>query len=385
MSLSERSRVELGVNPWAARVAEAQRRGGLLDLTCTNPTQVGLPYSPALAAALGAAAEAPYSPEPLGLEPARAAIAERWPGRPSGLDASRVVLCSSSSEAYLHLFHLLADSGDELLCPSPSYPLFEHLARLAGVRLRPYRLEYDGAWHLDLDSVRAACGPRTRAALLVSPNNPTGSFTTRAELAAMARLGVPILSDEVFASYPLRASRLRAESALGEPASADTLVFALGGLSKQAALPHYKLGWVGLSGPARLVEPALARLELSLDTLLAAAPPVQHALPELLRLSEPTTAALRARLHDNLQTIQAACAGSPVTLLDVEGGWSGLLRLPHLPPRDWSLSLLEHGVLTQPGWLYELPPSHLVLSLLTPPPRLREGLERLVSVVSREL
>src|SRR5690606_27684952 len=186
-------------------------------------------------------------------------------------DPGRIVLTASTSEAYSFLLKLLCDPGDDVLVPAPSYPLLEHLARFESVGVRPYTLTYDGAWFLDLASVRAAVGPRTRAILVVSPNNPTGNYAKRSELAALAELALPIVSDEVFAPFPLARPTDAARSVL-EIESVP--VFALSGLSKLAALPQMKLGWITVGGPELLVREALARLELLADAFLSPGAPV---------------------------------------------------------------------------------------------------------------
>ena len=225
-----------------------------------------------------------YEPAPFGLDSAREAVARDLSAHGPRVDPARVVLTASTSEAYAFLFKLLCDPGDEVLVPRPSYPLFEHLARLESVRAVPYRLAYDGAWHVDLPVVRAAITPRTRAIVTVSPNNPTGSYLKTTELGELAALGLPIVSDEVFARYPLRAdSNARSFGPRGPPGS--PLVFALGGLSKLAALPQAKLAWMAVGGEPARVDAALARLEVIADSFLSVAAPVQHALPALLRIA----------------------------------------------------------------------------------------------------
>jgi hypothetical protein len=304
-------------------------------------------------------------------------------GRP--VDASRVVLTASTSEAYAFLFKLLCDPGDEVLVPVPSYPLFEHLARLESVRAVPYRLAYDGAWHVDLASARVATTPRTRAIVTVSPNNPTGSYLKRTELDALASLGLPIVSDEVFAGYPLRDDATRAASALD--AAGAPLVFALGGLSKLAALPQMKLAWLVAGGEPARASAALARLEVIADAFLSVGAPVQHALPALLATRGPVERAIRARTRDNLASVRAAVTGSAATLLDVEGGWYATLRLPRTRTEaEWTLGLLEEeGVYVHPGHFFDFEDeAYVVVSLLTQGDTLRDGMRRLVARVTRE-
>jgi alanine-synthesizing transaminase len=380
---SRRSSPGLAPNPLAEAVAMTRNRGDeLIDLTCSNPTLVGLPYDEeGIALALGDGRIHRYEPEPLGLWAARSAVAEDWRRRGLEVDPGRIVLTASTSEGYAHCFKLLCDPGDEVLVPEPSYPLFEHLARFDGVLPVPYRLAYDGAWHLDLDSVRRAAGPRTRAVVLVSPNNPTGSFTRRSELLAVAELGVPVVSDEVFEAYPLSEDPTRARTALD---TEGVLCITLGGLSKLAALPQHKLGWMTVGGPAEMVAAALARLELLADTYLSVNASVQLALARLLELTRPTRRALIDRLVCNLRVLRDLLGDSPVTLLRPEGGWYAVLGLPRLvSEEEWVLELLRRDrVLVQPGWYYDFADEpYLVVSLLTPEPEFRTGTRRVLGRV----
>jgi aspartate/methionine/tyrosine aminotransferase len=251
------------------------------------------------------------------------------------------------------------------------------------VRAVPYRVAYDGVWHLDLDSVRAGVGPRTRAIVLVTPNNPTGSTIKRDELAALEALGLPLVSDEVFAGYSLdeRGEGSRAASALE---ARGALVFALGGLSKLAALPQMKLAWTVVGGPDALVAPALARLEVIADAFLSVGAPVQHALPALLASRADVTAAITARTRDNLAFVREATSGKATSVLDVEAGWYATLRVPRTRSEEqWTLALLEHdGVYVHPGHFFDFESeAYLVTSLLTPRPVFRAGIERLVARV----
>ncbi len=380
---SRRSSPGLLPNPLAEEVAAARRRrDDLVDLTCSNPTVVGLPYDKeGIERALADGRNHRYQPEPLGLLSARTAVADDWQRRGLAVDPSSVVLTASSSEAYAYCFKLLCDPGDEVLVPEPSYPLFEHLARFDSVQPVPYRLAYDGAWHIDLDSLGRAVGPRARAVVLVSPNNPTGSYTRHSELRAIAELGVPVVSDEVFEAYPLSEDPARARTALDIE---GVLSLTLGGLSKLALLPQYKLGWMTVGGPAATVAQALARLELLADTYLSVNAGVQHALARLLDVTRSTRQALTDRLVRNVGLLQELVRDSPVTLLRPEGGWYGVLRLPRLVSEEqWVLDLLSKDrVLVQPGWYYDFAEEpYLVVSLVTPEPEFRTGIQRVLGRV----
>lgn len=371
--------------PNALTVALEHRRAigsAPLDLTLSNPTRAGIE---ALAdpewLALAATTATLYEPEPFGLATAREAVSRWMAAHAVALVPEHVVLTASTSEAYALLLKLLCDPGDDVLVPEPSYPLLEHLCRLESVHARAYALRYDGGWQLPIDELARMVGPRTRAIVLVSPNNPTGSFTKRAELAALAELGLPIVSDEVFALYPHREDPERTPSAL---AATRVLVFSLFGLSKLAALPQLKLSWIGVRGPSVVADEALARLEIIADAFLSVATPVQLALPAILSRHAPVTDAIRARLRTNLGALRALVAGTPVDLLDLEGGWYATLRLPATRDDEaWALGLLdEAGVLVQPGFLYDFHGGpYAVLSLLAPTADFSDGTARLVRYV----
>ena len=373
--------------PNALAEAVAQARASdrpLLDLTAGNPTAAGIPYaSQAFLEALADPRGLVYAPEPLGMSAAREAVARDWTARGTPIDASRIALTASTSEAYAVLFKVLCDAGDEVLVPAPSYPLLGFLAAFESVNLKTYPLVYAGRWHVDIDGLKRAVGPRTKAIVVVSPNNPTGSYLGEEELDAMLDLGVPIVSDEVFATYPL-ATRGVPEGRIASVAAAKRgLVFALSGLSKLAALPQMKLGWIGVSGDAALAVRAMARLELVLDAFLSVATPVQHALGVILATRGTAEDAIRARIRTNLGVVREAIARAPsATVLDVEGGWYAMIRVPETrTDEEWAIDLvLRDGVQVQPGYFFDVSRgAYLVVSLLTPEDVLAQGMKRLAA------
>jgi aspartate/methionine/tyrosine aminotransferase len=378
---SARSAHERGPNRLSTAVTARRANGAeLIDLTVSNPTLAGIPYAPNVAGALARSTEVlRYEPEPFGLTSARVAVSELWRERGLEVAPERIALTASTSEAYAFAFKLLCDPGDEVLVPAPSYPLLEHLGALEHVRLVQYALGYDGAWFIDAAEVKRHVGARTRAVVLVSPNNPTGTYLKRDELARLSELGLPLVSDEVFGDYALADDPRRARSVLETNAG---LVFALDGLSKAAALPQMKLGWMTLGGTPALVEEALARLEIALDAFLSPSTPVQRALPELLASRAVARDAVLDRLRENLAVLEAACRGSAVSPLPVEGGWYAVLRVPATASdEDWALRLLDAGVLVQPGYFFDFGEApHLVVSLITPPELFARGVKRLVEI-----
>jgi aspartate/methionine/tyrosine aminotransferase len=358
---------------------------------------VDLPYpTEALREALGAGATHGYDPAPFGLASAREAVARGYQAVAAPIDAGQIVVTASSSESYALLFKLLCDPGDAVLVPEPSYPLFDYLARLEGVRSIGYRLAYDGEWHIDFDSLAAAlarAGGRGRVLVVVNPNNPTGSFVAASDLARLAEVAatgdLAVISDEVFADYRFAGTRAPAAPCLAvAPAMATrALTFSLGGLSKASGLPHLKLGWIAVAGPPALARDALARLELINDTYLSAAGPVQRALPQLLDLGAGIRAAIQQRVARNRSRLLAALGpGCPCTCLNAEGGWTAILRVPDLAgdgasDERWALRLLaEDGVLVHPGYLFDMPSGdYLVLSLLPEPGTFDRGIAAIVT------
>jgi aspartate/methionine/tyrosine aminotransferase len=356
----------------------------VLDLTESNPTRAGLRYeSQRILAALAQPAALVYEPEARGPERARQAVAELYAEQGLSIGSERVVLTASTSEAYGALFKLLCDPGDEVLVPAPSYPLFEHLASFEGVIARSYPLGFDTSWFIDVSEIRSRLSARTRAVIVVSPNNPTGNYLLRAELAELATLGTPLICDEVFATFPIAPPATRATSVLE---AESCLTFALSGLSKLAALPQMKLAWTLVGGPEALASEAVARLELILDAYLSPSTPTLVALPELLAARHITANDVLARVQRNAGALRTRVADSAATLLPVQGGWYALLRLPAtLSEEEWVLGLLRgEQLLVQPGYFYDFASeAFVVLSLLTPEAALDEGIERLLRYVQR--
>jgi aspartate/methionine/tyrosine aminotransferase len=301
-----------------------------------------------------------------------------------------IVLTASSSEAYAWLFKLLADPGDAILVPRPSYPLFEYLTRLEGVELRPYSLGWDGDWSLDCEELDKALDSSARAVVVVSPNNPTGTYLKVPELRALeeicSRRGVALVGDEVFAEYPHGQDAQRAVSVLE---GRRILSFSLGGLSKLCGLPQMKMGWIALGGPDEIRKEARERLELVADTYLSVNTPVQRGAGALIEMGSAIREAIRLRIGHNLHFLREAVKGeSSCRVLPCEGGWMAVLQVPAvLSEEEWVLSLLtEDSVLVHPGHFFDFPtPAFLVLSLLPTPRDFQEGLGRIVSRVADRL
>jgi aspartate/methionine/tyrosine aminotransferase len=376
---------DLTPNRLSAALAQVTRDGRpVVDLTLSNPTRAGFQYPAALLSSLAHPRALSYRPAPLGLADARRAISADYARRAVVAPPGRIVLTASTSEAYSLLFKLLCDAGDEVLAPRPSYPLFEHLARLDVVKAVPYDLEYHRRWTLDTDSVERSLSARTRVVLAVSPNNPTGSYLTREELAAIAAICAPrqiaVIVDEVFADYELEPGAARAAGQLLH--QSECLGFSLGGLSKSIGLPQAKLAWIAASGPDHLVTETLSRLEFLSDIYLSVSTPVQAAAAELLEVGAPVRAAIQFRVAANYRTLRTLAASVPACqVLAADGGWYGVVQVPSFSPEeDLVLDLLTNdGVLVHPGYFFDFPrESFLVVSLLVGEPEFADGIGRIL-------
>jgi aspartate/methionine/tyrosine aminotransferase len=375
-------------NPLAQALQRHSRSGKpLLDLTVSNPTACGFDFPrQEILGALADPRALVYSPESKGLLVAREAVAAYYRGRPAfggenaAPDPERIILVSGTSEAYSYIFRLLCEPGHEILVPAPSYPLFEFLADLDDVRLVSYPLLYDHGWQIDFDALRSALTARSRAVMVVHPNNPTGSFVKPREAAELAEIcaarGLAIVADEVFLDYTAGTA---APTFAGGGAA---LAFALSGLSKICALPQMKLAWMVVSGPRALAQAAVERLDVIADTYLSPGAPVQLAAGKLLALRGKMQEQIQQRIAANLAHLDGALRAAPgaVSLLEREGGWYAVLRVPS-PGSDESLAveLLERcSVLLHPGHFFNFArDGFLVASLITPESDFQEGVRRL--------
>jgi aspartate/methionine/tyrosine aminotransferase len=384
---SSRTRWDRTENRLTGLLAAKRRSGArVLDLTESNPTHAGIPCPADVLLPLAEPGSLQYDPEPRGLLAARQAVAADCSRRGVDVSPDRIVLTASTSEAYSFALRLLCDPGDSVLVPRPSYPLFDFLAGLASVALERYPLAHDGSWHLDLPALGARVSRSTRAVVVVSPNNPTGSFLKRDEadrlLGFCGERGIAVVADEVFSDYAFEADPRRLAALHGDDRA---LVLSFGGLSKSCGLPQLKLGWIAVSGPRGLCDEALARLDIIADTYLSVGTPVQRAAPAILARLPELQRPIAARLTANLSALRGRLgATSAATLLDPEGGWSAVLRLPAtIPEEERVCRLLErHDVLVHPGYFFEFESeAYVVLSLLTPEETFVAGVERILADV----
>lgn len=363
-----------------------------LNLADWNPANLKLQTLATIEAALGTAASLSYAPDPRGLLGARQAVADYYLERRVQVDPARIFLTASTSEAYAWLFKLLCDPGDCVAIPTPSYPLFEYLAQLEGIRTVPYPLLREEGFRVDTEALQHVVEVhRPRGLVIVAPNNPTGTLLHEQDAELMDQLaadrGLALLVDEVFGDYLAdNLSPLLRPSFAG--AACHALTFVLSGLSKVCCAPGLKLGWILVQGPDEVVADAIDRLEIIADTYLSVATPVQLALPRILAQRSVVQSEVSARLAANRATLRSICAGSAgltagMRLCPSHGGWTALLEIPRVMDEDaWVSLLADAGVLVQPGYFYDLTDGGtLALSLLIEPDAFARGALALAKVV----
>ena len=389
---SRRTGWKLAVNRFTEAQREVSASGReFLDLTVSNPTRVHLPVDLThdqreIAEALVDPRIAEYDPQPKGLLAARQSVCEYYRKLQVEIDAESLILTTSTSEGYSYVFRLLCDPGDEILVPKPSYPLFEFLADLQDVKLVPYPLLYDHGWQIDLPSIQRATTQRTRAIVLVHPNNPTGSYVKSYERLALnafcGERGLALIVDEVFLDYPLDGQQR--ESFVK---NSGALTFTLSGVSKISGLPQMKFAWIASNGPGAVVQEALARLEVIADTYLSMSVPVQLAAGAMLEQRQRIQPALLIRAQANLQELDLQLAGQKAcTRLHVEGGWYAVLRVPVTrTDEDLVIELLrECSVLVHPGHFFDFPAdAYLVVSLIAVENEFCEGMQRVLEYLEK--
>jgi len=372
---------DLRESAFAESIRRAKAEGReLVDLTVSNPTVCGLTYDcDAVLASLSDPRALTYDPDPRGMLSAREAVASYYADHRAPVSTDALVLTTSTSEAYGYLFRLLCDAGDEILVAQPSYPLFDFLADLEDVRLRPYPLFYDYGWWIDLAELERRITARTRAIVLVHPNNPTGHATgaeERARLEAICgRHGLALIVDEVFLDYPLCKRQIESFARGPHP----VLTFVLSGMSKIAGLPQMKVGWIAAFGPDAARHAALARLELIADTFLSMNAPAQLALPSWLHSRFHVQQQIIERTRANLNSISA----NGLHVLRTDAGWSAIIRLPRIGITAETL-LEAEGVVVHPGSFYGMSePERVVVSLIGPSDVFTLGTGRIASAASR--
>jgi aspartate/methionine/tyrosine aminotransferase len=366
----------------------AHRAAGkpILDLTVSNPTECGFHYNAKeILEALSNPAALSYEPNPKGLETARRAVAGYYADRGDAVSAEDVFLTTSTSEAYSYVFRTLCNPGDELLIPSPSYPLFDFLAEIQDVKLVRYPLLYDHGWQIDFHALEQSITARTRGAIVVHPNNPTGHFTKPSEMTRLNAIcsarQMAIIADEVFLDFALDGNR-----AASFAANPDALTFTLSGLSKISGLPQMKAAWLVTSGPQELKREALGRLDVIADAYLSVNAPVQLAMPAFLDQRRSFQKQLLSRVRGNLAELDRQLAGQDACdRLSVEGGWNAVLRVPAIrSDEDLAIELLaSKGVYLHPGHFYDFPADgFLIVSLIAVGADFSRGIAAAIALLS---
>jgi len=356
-----------------AKLLDARRASGkpIYDLTVSNPTECGFTYpEQEILSALSHVKALQYHPDPRGSLSARQAVSEYYRAKGIIVAPTNISLTASTSEAYSLMFKLLCNHGDSILVPKPSYPLFEYLAQVNDVHLQHYLLRYDHEWQIDIDSIRNAVTPQTKAIVLVNPHNPTGTFIKKDEYQQIVQITkahqLALIVDEVFIDYPLCDDETRLGSTACE---SEVLTFTLNGISKMIGLPQMKLGWVVVSGESLVVSEAVERLEILCDTFLSVNTPVQVALPKLIEHRKITQRQILQRIRSNFSYLQSHISNhqSPYSVLTAEGGWYAIIRVPRThTDEEWALQVLEQkGVCVHPGYFFDFDEEgYLVVSLL---------------------
>lgn len=390
MQFSQRTEWHRRSNPLAALLEERRKSGKpVYDLTVSNPTDCGISYPQRdLVTSLSDPRALRYHPDPRGLLSARETISRYYLSKKVDVEPSRIFLTASTSEGFSVLFTLLCNPGEEVLVPQPSYPLFDYLAQLHDVKLRSYRLIYDHEWSIDVDSIRKCITPSTRALVLVNPHNPTGMFLNQAAYRLIKEIAaehsIALIVDEVFVDFPI----VPGQTAISTATERDVLSFTLNGISKMAGLPQMKLGWIVVGGDEPAAVEAAERLEIILDTYLSVNTPVQVALPGLLKGAEIIRENILARIRMNYAHLrEAVTSQSSCSVLNSEGGWSGIIRVPNIKSDErWALDLLEKkGIYLHPGYFFDFETEgHLVVSLLVLGEVLQSGVRGLVEYADRE-
>ena len=349
----------------------------VIDLVRGNVNEHGMVFPPeSLNAILRDASDAAriYRPDSFGQLPAREAVAAYYKNQ---IPAQHIVMTPGTSVSYWYCFKLLAEAGDEILTPQPSYPLFDYIAKLCGIEIRNYRLREDRGWSIDLNHLEDQISTRTRAIVLISPHNPTGMVAGASELQGLADIAarhqLPIISDEVFSEFTF------GMDSFPRPASTNApLVFTLNGFSKMFALPGIKIGWIGLTGDPGLVKKSLAALELISDTFLPVGEIAQFGVPQIFEQGQIFLEGYRKWIRDCRAAAVGALKGC--TFVEPRGGFYITLAIRQDEEETARELLRKHRVLVHPGYFYDIRPDHLVMTFIHEPGVVGEAFGRIREV-----
>ncbi len=381
MKFARRTNWELTPNKISGILEDFKAKGqNILDLTESNPTRCGLAYpQKELLSALSQDANMLYSPSTKGLLSSREAVAAYYAQKNIKISPEQIFLTASTSEAYSFLFRLLADPGDNILFPAPSYPLFDFLVDLNDLDRGFYPLEYADRWMVDFEGVEDNINEKTKALVTVNPNNPTGSYIKKDELARLNKIckarQCALISDEVFFDYAINDS----PDLVSFAGNQENLTFTMGGLSKTLGLPQMKLSWTIVSGPKDVVKDAINRLEVIADTYLSVNTPVQNALASWLNLRPGIQKAIMDRVRINRDELAKKFASE--SLLHTEGGWYAIVKLADGIDEENLVEelLVKDQVYVHPGYFFNFSEEpYLILSLLPSPEIFSEGVNRII-------
>jgi alanine-synthesizing transaminase len=385
MTFSKRTNWDLQPNQLTQLINERQAKGlPIIDLSESNPTKCGFDYPVnEMLTAFNKKANLDYRPEPRGDIKARQAVADYYKNLGFVVNPENIFLTTSTSESYNFVFRLLMDVDDEILVPQPSYPLLDHLAHINDVSIKHYQLRYDDEWHIDYHSLRSAISEKTKAILVIHPNNPTGSYIKKDEYISLIEIALAnnlvIISDEVFSDYSFYEDDRRVKSFAGKD---SVLTFTLNGISKMLGLPQMKLGWIVVEGDKIAAKDASARLELITDTFLSVSTPIQNALPDLLNIGTQMNSQIMSRIKHNYESLlKYASDNTMFRIYKTEGGWNAIIKiLSNDYNEEWSeLLVRKDGIITQPGYFYDFQRNDcVVISLLVEAKLFRSGLEAII-------
>jgi alanine-synthesizing transaminase len=363
------------------RDALLKKQTRIIDLVSGNVTAHGIQFPPtrlrgAILPALHNSKV--YRPDPFGLLAARQAISRYYLENGLHIAPEQIILTSGTSISYWYVLKVLANPGDEILVPTPSYPLFDAIADLCGVKLIPYRLQEGARWTIDFAHLESLVNPRTKAVILISPHNPTGAVATMAEVQALSDIAkrhqLAVIADEVFSPFVFTGEPFARPASLVAP-----LVFTLNGFSKMLALPGLKIGWILVSGQSSGVRRALRALEMISDTFLPVQEIAQAAVPRLLSKSKSFQKSYV--LEMNRRRLYAA---GLLHINPPEGGFLATLPLRQsVDEEEVACQLLKHyHILVHPGYFYDMEGQHLVFSFASKPAILKRSLKILRAAAS---
>jgi alanine-synthesizing transaminase len=364
----------------------------VFDLTESNPTNAGFSYNEiGIRNSIATSDSTKYNPDPKGLKSSREAVSQYYNEKNLNINADNIILTSGTSEAYSFIFKLLADPEDEILIPRPGYPLFSFIAEMESVRIKYYDLEYsdENSWGIDFNSLKSQVTDKTKAVVLVNPNNPTGSFVKARELNELSGIcrkhNIAIICDEVFLDYTIETDRNRVFSLAGID---YVLTFTLSGLSKICGLPQMKLSWIIVSGPRKECKEAMARLEIITDTYLSVGTPIQLALSNLLTGKDLIQSQIKKRILGNYNFLMEILTGNKqLKLLKAGGGWYSVLKINlEIDEESFVYGLLKNkDVYIHPGYFFDFKEEGIIiLSLLTEEKVFCEGVKRILTYLESE-